>query len=290
MDQPQQSLSMEHRKELLGRAVAQEVSRGARLESRLDAMAVLVVGQKVNHILHLLIVVFTCGLWVVAWFIVAQSGGERRYTLSIDEAGQLLVDGRLPQPRAEAPRQPDSVVPQASGIVGFVTRNPVPSFLLGVIAVGVVAAVVASAVAPSRRAHMQEAALLAAASFLPSEVAGFQRTAITEANTGKSATATYVFPGRVGLTVEAQATWQGPEYDSLMASGGEPLTLAGRTAYRVVPTGYDEIKIRWAERGWHCYAMLTFPRNVPRPEAEQLARDVTSALMAQSARLATTKQ
>jgi hypothetical protein len=31
-----------------------------------------------NHILHFLITMFTCGLWVVVWFILAMQGGRFR--------------------------------------------------------------------------------------------------------------------------------------------------------------------------------------------------------------------
>ena len=41
----------------------------------------LVSGAKINHILHLLISVFTGGLWLVPWLIIAMRGGEKRMTL-----------------------------------------------------------------------------------------------------------------------------------------------------------------------------------------------------------------
>ncbi len=31
-----------------------------------------------NHVLHLLVSIFTCGLWVIAWAIIALSSGEMR--------------------------------------------------------------------------------------------------------------------------------------------------------------------------------------------------------------------
>lgn len=57
-------------------------------------IAVLVKqGEKVNHILHFLISVFTCGLWVIVWlFLVLVKSQEQRIKISIDNAGNVLEE------------------------------------------------------------------------------------------------------------------------------------------------------------------------------------------------------
>ncbi len=45
----------------------------------------LVHGRPVNHILHLLLSVFTVGLWLVVWLILTVTGGEERVLVQVDE-------------------------------------------------------------------------------------------------------------------------------------------------------------------------------------------------------------
>ena len=52
-----------------------------RVESRTRRQTVLVWGQRPNHVLHLLMTVFTLGLWGVVWILIAMFGGEKRRTI-----------------------------------------------------------------------------------------------------------------------------------------------------------------------------------------------------------------
>ena len=61
--------------------IARHVRGGWRVEAQTEYQAVLVRGHRVNHVLHLLISVFTLGLWVIVWLLVAITGGERRKTI-----------------------------------------------------------------------------------------------------------------------------------------------------------------------------------------------------------------
>jgi hypothetical protein len=79
------------RKELLARTVAGQVAGGARVESQSDFQAVLVRGKSVNHVLHLLLSVFTIGLWVFVWIALAIFGGEKRSMVTVDEYGNVAV-------------------------------------------------------------------------------------------------------------------------------------------------------------------------------------------------------
>lgn len=77
----------EERKALLARAVSNEVRRGYRVESQTDFQAVLVKGNRPNHLLHLLLSVFTLGVWLLVWLLVVLLGGEKRQVVEVDEFG-----------------------------------------------------------------------------------------------------------------------------------------------------------------------------------------------------------
>ena len=74
-------------------AIAAKVAKGYRVESRDDAScrAVIVIPQeKPNHILHLLLSVFTMGLWLIIWFFsIVGARGERRFAIEVNDAGQI---------------------------------------------------------------------------------------------------------------------------------------------------------------------------------------------------------
>jgi len=59
-----------------------------------DASAVLMLaGKEVNHLLHFLVGVFTCGIWWIVWLIlVLTQKKEKRVRLSIDQYGNLLEE------------------------------------------------------------------------------------------------------------------------------------------------------------------------------------------------------
>lgn len=79
------------RQENLNRAIQAELTRGGRIESQTGSSAVLVRGNRVNHILHLLLTVLTLGFWVIVWLIVSAAGGERRRVVNADEFGNVTT-------------------------------------------------------------------------------------------------------------------------------------------------------------------------------------------------------
>ena len=79
------------RKETLARQIQMAVTRGGRVESQSDTNAVMVTGKPVNHLLHFFIGVFTCGLWWIAWLILAVTGGEKREMITVDDWGNASV-------------------------------------------------------------------------------------------------------------------------------------------------------------------------------------------------------
>ena len=68
------------------------VHYGMRVESKTDFQAVMMKGKPVNHILHLLLTLFTFGLWIIVWIMLAVTGGEERYIVYVDEYGNFGVE------------------------------------------------------------------------------------------------------------------------------------------------------------------------------------------------------
>jgi hypothetical protein len=62
-----------------------------RLESETAYSAVVVHGEKVNHILHLLISVFTCGAWLLVWGYLAMTRGEIKSIITVDQFGNVTT-------------------------------------------------------------------------------------------------------------------------------------------------------------------------------------------------------
>jgi len=81
----------DERKARLAATISAQVARGARVESQSDYQAVVVTGKPVNHVLHLILTLVTCGLWGIVWIVLAVSGGEKRSIASVDEFGNAAV-------------------------------------------------------------------------------------------------------------------------------------------------------------------------------------------------------
>lgn len=78
------------RRSALERAVTVELTRGGRLESQTSYNAVVLHGNKVNHILHLILSLLTAGLWLFVWLVLVLTNKQQRVVLSVDEAGGVL--------------------------------------------------------------------------------------------------------------------------------------------------------------------------------------------------------
>ena len=57
------------------------IAAGWRIESESTDYVFLVKGQRVNHILHFLVGLFTVGLWWLVWIVIAATGGEQRRSI-----------------------------------------------------------------------------------------------------------------------------------------------------------------------------------------------------------------
>jgi hypothetical protein len=83
-------VSPEQRKARLAQTLASQVAGGKRVESHSEYQAVLVAGKPVNHTLHLILTLVTCGAWGLVWLLLAVVGGEKRSVLMVDDYGNVL--------------------------------------------------------------------------------------------------------------------------------------------------------------------------------------------------------
>lgn len=83
--------SPEERRQILADAIAARLAQGRRVESQTDYHATLVWGHRRNDVLHLLLTVFTLGLWVLVWGVMGAAVREHREMVSVDEWGHISV-------------------------------------------------------------------------------------------------------------------------------------------------------------------------------------------------------
>lgn len=88
-EQVPQVMDDAQRAKVLDQALGGDVAAGGRVQSHTPYAAVVIYGQKVNHLLHAVISIFTCGLWAFVWALLALTGGERRYSLTVDPYGNV---------------------------------------------------------------------------------------------------------------------------------------------------------------------------------------------------------
>jgi hypothetical protein len=82
-----ETVSLDERRAILDRAVAEDVRSGWRVMSQSGTQAQLVKGKHTNHVLHLLLTIITLGLWAIVWIATVVFAGEKTRFVSVDERG-----------------------------------------------------------------------------------------------------------------------------------------------------------------------------------------------------------
>ena len=85
------ALTADYRRTALNAEVQRQVTAGNKIESQSDFQVVLVSGKPVNHVLHLLLTIFTLGLWLIPWIILGLTGGEHRKMVTVNDQGVVDV-------------------------------------------------------------------------------------------------------------------------------------------------------------------------------------------------------
>ncbi|WP_326652579.1 MULTISPECIES: hypothetical protein [unclassified Streptomyces] len=79
------------RRLILDWAVNQRIASGWRVESRSETQAVMVRGEPVNHVLHAILSLVTCFLWVVVWAVLTVVNRVERVALTVDAQGHVVA-------------------------------------------------------------------------------------------------------------------------------------------------------------------------------------------------------
>lgn len=82
---------LDYRRARLTESISGSVRNGWRVEAQGEDYAVIVYGNRPNHILHLILTLVTAGLWGIVWICVAIGSGEKRMTLRVDPQGNVSM-------------------------------------------------------------------------------------------------------------------------------------------------------------------------------------------------------
>ena len=89
-DLGQLTKTADERKAALDRQLQLLGAQGWRIENRSDFQATIAKGKALNNTLHLLLTIFTAGLWGIVWIILAITGGVKRKLVTVDEFGNAV--------------------------------------------------------------------------------------------------------------------------------------------------------------------------------------------------------
>ena len=87
----EKKISTRERQQIMNEKIIMCQADGKSLESVEDFQAVLVTQNKTNHVLHLVISIFTGGLWLPVWLLIALTKKNRREILQVDESGMASL-------------------------------------------------------------------------------------------------------------------------------------------------------------------------------------------------------
>lgn len=87
-----QPVSAAQRGRALQQAVEAELLLGATLVNQSDFRAVLDYRRPVSHVLHAVLSLFTAGLWVVVWVVMAIARRSERRRLTVDQWGHVWTE------------------------------------------------------------------------------------------------------------------------------------------------------------------------------------------------------
>lgn len=91
MTQPTAGSKSTAEREVIMQQVVRDLAfRGYRIVAVDGARAIVISGTPVNHVLHAILSIFTCGLWLLIWALLAALGGETRRHIYIDEYGNVI--------------------------------------------------------------------------------------------------------------------------------------------------------------------------------------------------------
>jgi len=82
-----QKLTADEQAAILARAVTDSAQYGWHVVSQTQTTAQLAKGKPTSHLLHLIVSVFTLGIWIPVWIAIAIFAGEKHRLITVDEYG-----------------------------------------------------------------------------------------------------------------------------------------------------------------------------------------------------------
>ncbi len=82
-------MNPQQRTEALNAVIFQWTVKGFVVETVIPPNAILVKKDTVNHVLHLILSFFTCGLWPFVWIFLVLFSKDEKYQLFVDENGNV---------------------------------------------------------------------------------------------------------------------------------------------------------------------------------------------------------
>lgn len=82
-------LTEAQRSAILDEAINEHLVHGAHIQSRTATQATLKYGEEPNAAIHLLIALLTCGIWIIAYIIIASSNHVQYRTLRVEQDGTV---------------------------------------------------------------------------------------------------------------------------------------------------------------------------------------------------------
>jgi hypothetical protein len=85
-------LPPDHRRAILAAVVTDEVAHHlARVETMMEYQGVLLYGGQVNHVMHALMALVTCGVWLIVWLLLVVFSEPRRRVIWVDDVGNVWL-------------------------------------------------------------------------------------------------------------------------------------------------------------------------------------------------------
>lgn len=73
----------------LQQAIAACAEQGWRLQSATANTAAMVYSRDVNHAMHSILSLLTCGVWLFVWLFIAASNRQHSMLILVDDAGNV---------------------------------------------------------------------------------------------------------------------------------------------------------------------------------------------------------
>jgi hypothetical protein len=83
-------LTIQDRTVILQQTLVERVGTNCRVVAQSPTSATVVQGAETNQVMHVLLTIFTCGVWLPFWILFAATGQPKRHIVTVDEQGRVI--------------------------------------------------------------------------------------------------------------------------------------------------------------------------------------------------------